>query len=963
MAKTPRLLYPLSPATAGQISWITTGSSVPSGWAALSTSATTTLAGAATTYPSLWAKYTSSTTTDPIYRANSSDLVVQQMYAIQKRTKEITLALTTDITCPQAGFTITAARAIFFADSAGKWWVSLFVDAPFTSATVSIITITFPRMSFLATGNVAIAGSWAGQALAAKVTTGASGTIAMESASTAGVTGARLSGTLALGSEPTAYTIAANLEAPSLTPIIKLSDDVGGSVSTTSSSSSSTGTGGLAVAAVTSAAVNGTTLAINNNYVVDFSLAAASASTTLPVGATGSSLQVTAFGNKTNSYRMTVTAASGQKIYYDGSEWDAITISPSDYSVYFVWDSSAPSTRWVAIDWPTQDASIVQASDFNLCSNNNDALLGWGYAAGGSVTTDTSTVPLGPLVQTSIKITGSAANDYAHYRFRLPDALKQRKLAIEWWQIGTQFTNGDFKLDLYTNTAADYSGTATRVVLSTDSSSVSSIANMNGLYRTAWDADSSSYYEMRIVRTGAGAQSLYIAGVMIGYRATLQGAAVSDWISYTPTITPSAGTLTGISIDKALWRRVGTAIELQVIVAATQTGSTSFGWDFSLPTGVLITGDASTVGYTYRRTTAVSVTGGVVSAANVQPSTNLITVTPALGGGSFTAGSTYGVSFQITQQVTNWAGSGITNIVQNDVEYASNYSTATGANDTTSFAYGPAGNAIQNISTEIYRYVKFQTPIQATDEIMVEINPNGFGWLPYTAAGLNATINGSLTGGIYFRIVDSYTMYVNFNQYSDFYAATFGGAGRNWSGLASYKWRAKKSSGGQAVNFGQATPTSSGLVGTQQQSFNGLKIWNTPTLGKLVQWDNLVGSDHFSIDFKRTSTGTSAVTLASVNASGTDSGFCSMLHIRVKEVGNAGVYNISEGIALTNGTGASNTISLAMASLRSVTLGLGTLAWSAASGNANLTYTPNASAATSFIEVTVIQRKMDLVTV
>lgn len=100
-----------------------------------------------------------------------------------------------------------------------------------------------------------------------------------------------------------------------------------------------------------------------------------------------------------------------------------------------------------------------------------------------------------------------------------------------------------------------------------------------------------------------------------------------------------------------------------------------------------------------------------------------------------------------------------------------------------------------------------------------------------------------------------------------------------------------------------------------------------------------------------------AGTIAVDSGVGYDAGYSTMIHVKVYEVGNAGIYNISEGIALSQGATASHSISLAMTSLRSATLGLGTLAWSAATGAADLTYTANASGDTSFVEVTVTSRK------
>lgn len=70
------------------------------------------------------------------------------------------------------------------------------------------------------------------------------------------------------------------------------------------------------------------------------------------------------------------------------------------------------------------------------------------------------------------------------------------------------------------------------------------------------------------------------------------------WLTYTPTITPSAGTATGLTIAHARFRKHGKIIFLQTNVAWTQSGAAPAAVDITLPVNhnqqnVCLTGTAS----------------------------------------------------------------------------------------------------------------------------------------------------------------------------------------------------------------------------------------------------------------------------------------------------------------------------------------------------------------------------------
>ena len=590
---------------------------------------------------------------------------------------------------------------------------------------------------------------------------------------------------------------------------------------------------GLSSLASIASSISGQTLVIGRHYLIDFSGASSGATVNLPAGSAGAVIQVTASGNLLNTYRLTVSAANAlQKIYYDGQLYDQLLVSPTDYSLSFAWDDSGATGHWLGVDWPAQDASIDLSADVNLCLNPSDALSGWSYSGGGSATTDTATVPLGPAIQTSIRISGSASGDYAHYRWTMPSALLNRKLAVEWWQVGSGLTSGDFKVELYTNTSSFYTGSYTEISLSTDDTNgLSAIPNSNGLYRTSFDAASALYYELRVTRTGSGFKALYLAGVQIGHRGVLQGAAVSEWVSYTSNWTNlGAGTVTQ---TYGRYRRVGSVMHIELRGDKITSGSGSAIVKASLPTGVTFnpagpSGNVVGHGVYYNASTSKNESLAVY-VASTDPYNMYFAITDnTVAGGAVLLGSDFtntSVIFANAQvSIAEWAGSGTVNVVQNDVEYAWNNDPGTAANTTYNnsayYGYGPSGAnfkaVVSNVGTareQTSYYVRFQTPIQQTDSLLLEMYDDGLQWVP-VANRMPVDVQGNSAYGMRMVTIDSYTVSVNFGNMGIAPSNTTyaGASATTWSAAPSYRWRVRKISGGQAVGFGLASATSAGLV-------------------------------------------------------------------------------------------------------------------------------------------------------
>lgn len=423
-----------------------------------------------------------------------------------------------------------------------------------------------------------------------------------------------------------------------------------------------------------------------------------------------------------------------------------------------------------------------------------------------------------------LKITADANTqsvaDYVYYDFTLDDVDLSKKLKIQWAQKTTgTYAAGD--LAVVITTQADRT-TAVATPVTT------AIPAADGVFSTSFDAGTTATLSLVIrattdMTTNGG---IVISDVIVGPGIQPQGAVVTEWQSYTPTLTGGAKA-TSYS-EKATWRRVGSLMEIAYFYRHTNnTGATSSAaYEWSLPSGYTIDTSAVAVSQSSARGTVLGSAyahDGTNTAGYVQgyTSTTLAIYTgdasnnPQVVGNGFKpiTGATVSYGFNAFVPIAEWAGSGTVNVAQNDVEYA--YTTGTWDADDSTTGYGPAGATMGGALTA-YRTktVRFQTPIQATDVISVEIDP-GLGSFgpPDGVYAEHFTYNGYSDGyGVGVRRGAASTdVDVHFGRYRRVgNSGTYAGAGAAW--VNTYKWRVKKCSGGQAVGFGNVAQSSSGLV-------------------------------------------------------------------------------------------------------------------------------------------------------
>jgi len=275
------------------------------------------------------------------------------------------------------------------------------------------------------------------------------------------------------------------------------------------------GGGGLTVTPVTAAAISGQTLTNNLHYVIDMSAAVGNISVNLPAVTSGYCIWLSVVKNKTNGYRVTINPNGVDVMYYNGASYANVTLYLLESWLQLMggtgqWFIDDPSDGGTSGSAPLSIASSITASP-------STADPSWsGVSATVSTTTTSGQLPLEGIINSAIAITSSVLGGYGRIRWTIPSALKGRRYRVNWHQIASSLLSGDFKIEVYTNTASNYSGTYTKLTLTTDVGGVSSLPNIDNYYSTWFTTDPSlSYYEMRIVRTVASSATIYLANVIV----------------------------------------------------------------------------------------------------------------------------------------------------------------------------------------------------------------------------------------------------------------------------------------------------------------------------------------------------------------------------------------------------------------------------------------------------------------
>lgn len=448
---------------------------------------------------------------------------------------------------------------------------------------------------------------------------------------------------------------------------------------------------------------------------------------------------------------------------------------------------------------------------------------GWTAATNYTVTRDTSNSPLAGVIDTCFAISTTTASSETNATqgvyagsLAMPVALRNTKTQVSLYLTTPATADGVWRVSIW-------NASGTRMSLSSDSSGATTLpGGYNGQFVCTFDADSSATYSITFVQTTrTNANTLYVTNISIGNGITAQGAAISEWQSYTPTLTNGGST----STNTGRWRRVGSTMEIQTLAIFTGAGSAS-AFSISIPSGYTIDTSAEAGGQqagALPQGTAQYYNGSTFS---IYQTAYITTTSPHgivfinQGGSTFLLGnalaSTHQFGMKVSVPIAEWAGSGTVNLGQGaQVEYAYNSSgiTSAGATDTTAFAYGPAGATIGSIASTTgsnsvtTMRVRFQYPIQTDDLLVLETdgNTSGARWFEFGQYLGSILLQGTSIYGAYLRQVNATDVDVVFgNRGYLSTGATYGDNGSPWSGVSTFRWRVRKSTASAPVGFGLA---------------------------------------------------------------------------------------------------------------------------------------------------------------
>lgn len=621
---------------------------------------------------------------------------------------------------------------------------------------------------------------------------------------------------------------------------------------------------------------------------VQFQLSGITAANTRVLTVQDSDGTIAYTGNKLSAFAATTSAelkavisdetGSGSLVFGTSPSLASPTIS--DYAL--LTEASAPSTPasgkvalYAKTDKKlyTKDSAGTESAlgaggsgEINLVETGTSDVNDWSTTGAngptGATTTTAGDLPLSPMVDTALKLTSatSAGAEASHYLGRTltqAEGLKSRKLKVEFWmRPGTNFIASEWTVSVYSG--------STRMALSTDSSGVTYLPNATGKFTTYFDADTSSTYTLRFsrpVNAGGNAAVLNVAGIVVGPGIQPQGAVNTEWVSYTPT-----GGMTTNTTYTGKWRRVGdtmhgrikvafagapNATQLRPVIPTGYTIDTSKLASTTAIVGQVGTGIAKLAGSNYVQFAVVYNDTTSFKCYYWDDSTGVQLIAEISATVPLTIASGDEIDLEFSVPIAEWAGSGTVNLGQNDVEYASNSSTSN-SNDTSSFAYGPAGSSVPTITAaaaagRVEKTVRFQTPIQASDALVLEIlNSGQSSWVPvsssidYCQTTTQQSGGTTITYGIGIAQSSSTDVIVWFGKGGAITSGNgYGTAGTNFPRSAGDLWRVRKVKAGQAVGFGLADYSGGASV-------NGL-VRNRTTAANLTSAD-LTSQGNCTID-------------------------------------------------------------------------------------------------------------------
>lgn len=456
----------------------------------------------------------------------------------------------------------------------------------------------------------------------------------------------------------------------------------------------------------------------------------------------------------------------------------------------------------------------------------------------------TFTAQTGSLVRGTFsgRLTKDAANRQgqgASYAFNIDAADTGRPVSIAFdFLASANYVANDVGVYIYDVTNATLITPA-----------VVNVAAGKGTFRAFFVATTSTSYRLilHVASTNASAWTLDTDNFQVGPQQQLAGAPVTDskaetltatntrgsgWTIGATTTAPSFGTTSGTQI----WtRQVGERMHVLLQFQQTSAGSAGTGvYLFQLPSTLSIdttkTKATTTTDFTPQKVgVAVVYDGTYVQSGYVHVydsgavTLRLTEYTVGTFNGSATFASTGQTTFADTNlsiyaefslPIANWS-SNVTMAERAVEEYASNSNTAD-ADNLVAFANGAEGSLVPvTLAQTRVKRVRFQTPIQATDRVLLEVSDaagrwvvagevasffNGYPLSPFvfTTGGASTSTVGVGINGVSGSTTD---IDVTFGRW--YYASLDGATTQDWgsANTAGRRWRVRKVSGGAAVGY------------------------------------------------------------------------------------------------------------------------------------------------------------------
>ncbi len=454
------------------------------------------------------------------------------------------------------------------------------------------------------------------------------------------------------------------------------------------------------------------------------------------------------------------------------------------------------STRWDIVQ-----SGFIEENENNFLKNNLSKQSLLGISQSGSLTISWDSSATDVLNTGALKIiVPSGTSQYVDFQLRNlhPNEIGQQ------WEIKTSY-----KL----NTSADdlvsfflYDGTVETPT------TLNSLPYAGGTLQTTSGSvvptNTLNNVKLRVRFKNSTAFTLYLADASVGPYVATSGAAISNWTSYTPTLTNFTA-----SVINVKHRRVGSNLEVQGnLVVTAVTGDMGV----SLPMGLstdLATGGSN--GPAVGVVKALDVGSNFVAGSVYMESSTVVRflsggVTPTAFRATYpftwASGDTLGFSFSVP--ITQWTNN--VNLATDFQEFAYNTNT-TSSNDTSSFGYGPEGVLVPTSTSQtglIEKVVNFIRPPLPTDLVTIEIyNPSTGIWE-----------NGPLAFPRNYQNTYQYGMWYSYDgtRLSVMFGrggyvptgTTYGSASTaTWEALqtANYRWRVRKISNGNMAEISSVT--------------------------------------------------------------------------------------------------------------------------------------------------------------